>query len=238
MSPVNGQVDRVARTVVERSANGVTRIVAGVAAHPILGALPLKAMVPGVDGAIRNAIDLLKEDGVEETIVHATDALNGRVSKLAGGALRRATGLLAKVLGTRRGPVLTESETLLGQGIGDPATAIPLVVNLMGRLFDQDDVIARASEAIADVGWAKRHVREGRLEKLRHSNELWVRPVTVLAHGLGPLWLVPLPIGVPLAPLAAAVLLVWVVLISGDQLDTRRPAPDFWKGVVRRSKGE
>jgi hypothetical protein len=41
-----------------------------------------------------------------------------------------------------------------------------------------------------------------------------------------------------LAPLAAAVLLVWVVLISGDQLDTRRPAPDFWKGVVRRSKGE
>jgi len=60
-----------------------------------------------------------------------------------------------------------------------------------------------------------------------------------LSQGLSPLWLVilPLPIPMPVAPIAAAVLFVWTVLVSGDQLDSKGPFPGFWKGVVRRSEG-
>ena len=85
----------------------------------------------------------------------------------------------------------------------------------------------RSPEARASGSGEKRRV--GRLVK---TNERWLRPANILAHGLGPLWLVVLPFGVPLAPVVAAVLMAWVIDISGDQLDSGRPVTNFWRGVV------
>jgi hypothetical protein len=48
-------------------------------------------------------------------------------------------------------------------------------------------------------------------------------PIEKLSHGVGPLWLVilPLPVPAPLAPVAAGILFIWTIFISGDLLDSR-----------------
>jgi len=239
VTPVNGHVDRAARTIVDNSAESVKSIFVGVASHLIAGALPLTAVVPGADGAIGKAIDLLEEEDIESTIEFAAQSSKGRVSKLAGRALKHATGLLVKILGEEhRGPVLAQARTLVGQGVSDSASPPSLAGGLMGRLFDLDHVVIQGSEVIDDDGWYERVQREARLERLRRANRLWVGPVQYLSRGLGPLWLLPLPIGIPVAPIVAGALIVYVILISGDQLDSQGAWPDFWRGVVRRSSGD
>jgi hypothetical protein len=37
---------------------------------------------------------------------------------------------------------------------------------------------------------------------------------------------------VPAAPIAACVILAWVILITGDQLDARGPFRNFWDGLA------
>ena len=88
----------------------------------------------------------------------------------------------------------------------------------------------------------ERRKRAKRLRKLVKSHERWLAPVEKLSGGLGHLWLVPIPIPVwshalPAAPAGAAVLLAWVMLLGGDQLDAKG-YPNFRKGVVRRAGGE
>lgn len=62
----------------------------------------------------------------------------------------------------------------------------------------------------------------------------------MLSHILGPLWTIPMPSpqAIPLAPVAAAVLIAWALLLGGDQLDSRYfPFMIFWNGVVDRASG-
>ncbi|MFI4971090.1 MAG: hypothetical protein ACHP7H_00305 [Hyphomicrobiales bacterium] len=232
----NDTVDAVARAIVNQSADAVTGVVNAAAAHILEVALPVA--VAGVHGAFAVVVDQFQELSLDEAIDQAVDAMDGRVSRLAGLALKRAKRLLIKVLGPHRERVVVASRDLLLKS--RPGAVHPIAAYPMALLLSEQHVIDEGSEALDGVGGRKRQIREYRLEMLQASNKRWVRPVEWLSHGLGPLWLVilPLPIGpVPVAPIAAAVLFVWTVLISGDQLDSPGIFPDFWKGVIRRSKG-
>jgi hypothetical protein len=72
------------------------------------------------------------------------------------------------------------------------------------------------------------------LRKTRMHNKRWVvRPVSLLARTLHPLYAVPIG-PVPAAPIAARLLLGWTILITGDQLDAPGALfPNFYcPGVV------
>jgi hypothetical protein len=241
--PENDRVRGTADAIVEQSASGVTAIVVGLASAPLIGLvpLPLPKGVQGIDGAIRTALPLLEEQAAEAVLEKAIGKIQGHVSKLVGMGLGRAKRLLVKILGVHKDDVVANAKQLVADGACRQDSDLSLVADLMARLFNEPKVIADGTARIASAGLVARVRREHRLDRLRVSNERWVQPVDILSHGLGHLWLVPLPLPIgpiPVAPVAGMVLLVWVVLISGDQLDSPRPVPDFWKGVVRRASGE
>jgi hypothetical protein len=213
--------------ILRRSERAVTSVIAGVTAAPLVGALPLPA---GVPDAVREMLEHLGEWAIEE----AVDQLPGRVSRLVRLALNRVKRLLGKILGDYRDDLVTTvSGTVLAPGAG--------VKWAMNHLFGAENVYTRGREAFQKAAGAERRTRARRLRKLEKSNERWVEPVRILSLGLGKLWIVPIPLGpgifVPAAPAAAAALLAWVVLVSGDQLDSDGHYPNFWKGVVQRSEG-
>jgi hypothetical protein len=51
-----------------------------------------------------------------------------------------------------------------------------------------------------------------------------------------PLWAVSIS-GIPAAPIAAAGLLGWTIMITGNQLDSPGPFSNIWKGVIQRAEG-
>jgi hypothetical protein len=188
---------------------------------------------------IRWLLEHLGEWGLKD----AVDEMSGRISKLVRQLFKRATSLLIKVLGEDQAAVLGKVSELLEQDAANLSRQ--LLVSAMSWVYETGQVEDRAWEGFNPEGRSlpasDRDRRIEKLKKLEKSNRRWVGPVEALSHGIGPLWAVPIPcvpIPVPAAPAAAIVLLAWVVLISGDQLDAGRPYPDVWKGVVRRSHGE
>jgi len=213
--------------ILRRSERAVTGVIAGVTAAPLIGTLHLPA---GVPDALREMLERLGEWAIED----AVDQLPGRVSRLVRLALKRVKRLLSKILGGYRDDLVTAvSGTLLAPGAG--------VGWAMDHLLGAEKVLNRGREAFQNAAATERRTRARRLRKLENSNERWVEPVHILSSGLGKLWSVPIPLGpgiiVPAAPAAAAALLAWVVLVSGDQLDSDGHYPNFWKGVVQRSEG-
>ena len=223
-----------AEAIVERSADGVTKVVVGVATHALMAGLPSAAS--GVHGALRTGLDLMQEADAETVIDDAVDLAQGQVSRLVGMGLRRAGSLLRKIGGKNAHLVVRSAGDVLGEWADKAAMVDSIVADVMARLYHSDDVILRSSARFTGLSARQRRHRVRELTKLRNSNERWVKPVNYLSYGLGPLWLVPLP--VPVAPIAAAILLTWVVLISGDQMDASFPFTNFWRGVYRRSGGE
>jgi hypothetical protein len=70
------------------------------------------------------------------------------------------------------------------------------------------------------------------LNKILKHNKRWVaRPVPILAHRLRPLWMVHIGV-VPVAPIAACLLLAWTTLFTGDQLDAPGPFPNLLRQGV------
>ncbi len=237
MSPVNQRVSGTTDTIVNRSARGVRGVLVNVASHFIAAALPLKVHVSHSSEAIDKGFDLLKEADVEQTIELASEKSKGQVTKLGGEALKRATKLLGKVLDGQKANAVAQGRVLAAAGSESPAQWTPLTETIMGKMLGAADVVADGSLSIDSVGWAHRRLREAALGRLEHTNKLWVGPVRYVSSALGPLWFVPLPIGVPLAPIVAGMLLVYVVVVSGDQLDSKGPFPNFWKGVRLRAAG-
>jgi hypothetical protein len=224
----------VGQAVLYGSADAVKAVIAGASAAPLVGAVPLPA---GVSDPIRELLERFGEWALDEAI----DDLPGRVSKLVRLALKRVKRLLGKILHGYRDDVIDASDQLLSDGARDESAHRTVVAQLMSRLYDTGDVLDRGTAAIDAAHGLELRARVRRLRKLEKSNGRWVGPVKLLSPGLGKLWAVPIPLGpvlLPAAPAAAAALLAWVVLVSGDQLDTRRHFPNFWKGVVRRSEGE
>jgi hypothetical protein len=229
----NQEVGQAVRTIRSRSADAITDIVAGTAAPPLVGVLPLPA---GVPAAMQQLLEQFGEWGVEQAIDH----LPGRVSRLVRLALNRVKRLLGKILGDYRDDVVAASVRLLSDGSGDETARRDFMNEALSRLFDTRDVMDRGTAAIDRADRLALRARVRRLRKLQDSNGRWIGPVEILSLGLGSLWAVPIvmgPVVMPAAPAAAAALLAWVVLVSGDQLDTKRRVPNFWKGVVQRSEG-
>ena len=138
-------------------------------------------------------------------------------------------------------------------GAFDPEELITgnIIVHLVGRVFKSETIASTAFKNLAKCrtiwtdGQLQLHRIESRerkrrvrgLKKLTRSNKRWVGPAGAVAAGLGPLWAAGVA-GVPAAPVVAFVLLAWSILITGDQLDAEGLYPNFWKGVLRISKGE
>ncbi|MEO8908260.1 MAG: hypothetical protein ABI310_09315 [Microbacteriaceae bacterium] len=231
-----GEVDFTVRKIIRRSATSVTKITAGVTAAPLVGALPLQWSAT-VAEAIHNVLEQVGEWAIEETI----ERVLGRISILVRAALKRVKRLISTFLGRYVTSVSPHSEELINEGVAIDRGAREVVYGLMWRLYKADAVIDDA--AVAFVGLSRNDIRAraARLRKLERSNERWVGPIEIISKGIGPLWRVPIPLGpfiIPAGPVAAAVMLAWVVLISGDQLDRGGIYPNVWKGVVRRSQGE
>ena len=231
--PENDVVRWTADAIVDRSADGVTWVVAGVAAHALAGGLPAVAL--GGHRELRTGLDLIREAGAENAIDRAVDVAKGRVSKLVGMGLKRAGQLLVRVADGRLEGVADRASGVLSEWAARTQSVDSILGELMAIVYSEDHVVRRSSNILCPLDGRTQRQRERRLWKLRDSNERWIKPVRYLAYGLGPLWLVPLP--VPVAPIAAAMMLVWVILISGDQMDAGGPFPGFWKGVVQRSDG-
>ncbi|WP_327139060.1 hypothetical protein [Nocardia sp. NBC_01327] len=221
----------VIRKILFQSADATRSVFAGLLAAPLVG-----AVVPGAADTVRQLLERLGEWQIDLAI----DGLPHRISALVRSALRLARRMLLKVLGTRQARVASDVGALI---TGGASTRDRLgIAQLMSYMYYTGDVGDRAYDAFTAPGATAqdRRRRGERLRKLEKSNKRWVGPVEKLSLGLGPLWIVSIPLGigtVAAAPAAAAVLLAWLVLMSGDQLDAKH-YPDFWKGVVRRAAGE
>jgi hypothetical protein len=235
-------VVQTTNAIVERSADGVVAVTAGLVVGPALG--PMHLSVPGTGPGFASAIDtlatLLREQITEEAFEDVVDQVPGRMTKLVVRGIGRSRRLLDKILGGRRDDMAAKARELAATGACEEGKDRSIVAVLMADIYDRDDVVNRGSARLLS-GAADRKHREDRLGALQRTNERWICPVKVISKGLGPMWALPMPspIGpVPAAPVVGFVLLVWDVFVSGDHLDARGPFSNFWKGVVRRSDGE
>ncbi|OBI24096.1 hypothetical protein A5713_08170 [Mycobacterium sp. E2497] len=230
-------VGHAIRVIRRQTAESITSVFVGLTAVPVMDAIPLPANKELVD-VLR---DLLEEPG-SWAVEEAVKELPRGISKWCRWALGKATQLLKRVLGEQRFEAL---DRLLAKGATTKTT--DFISQTLVWVYDTGDVIERGEAAFDPAGQplkkSERNRRGARLGKLEKSNKKWLGPIKLLSPGVGHLWYVPIPLPVPphalpAAPAAAAVLLAWTLLLSGDQLDTRYPYPNFWKGVVRRAKGE
>ena len=231
-------VGHAVRVIRRQTAESITCVFVGLTAVPLMDAvIPLPANKELVE-VLR---DFLEEPG-SWAVEEAVKELPRGISKWCRWALGKATQLLKKVLGEQRFEAL---DRLLAKGATTKTT--DFLFQALIWVYDTGDVIERGEAAFELPGHplknSERNKRGARLGKLEKSNKKWLGPIKVLSPGVGHLWYVPIPLPVPphalpAAPAAAAVLLAWALLLSGDQLDTRHPYPNFWKGVVRRAQGE
>lgn len=233
---VNGDaVGHAIRVIRRQAAEPIIGVFVGLTAVPLMDAIPLPLDTTAVD-VIRGLLEEPPSWAVEE----AVKELPRGASKWARWALGKATQLLIKVLGPDR-LAIEELDKLLAKGTAKNGTE--LVAAALVWAYDTGDVIERGEAAYNAAPAAQRNKRGTRLRKLEESNKRWLGPIKLLAPGVGHLWAVPIPLPVPphvlpAAPAAAAVLLAWTLILSGDQLDSRYPYPNLWKGVVRRAGGE
>jgi hypothetical protein len=234
-------VTQTTRVIVDRSADGVVAVVAGLVVGPALAAMT--APVPGAGHGFAAAIDtlagLFQEQATEQAFEDVVDQIPGRVAKLVVRGIGRSRRLLNKILGNRRHTMATQARQLAASGACDEGRPPALVAQLMGRLYNSTGVITQATTSLVGADW-DRERREHRLVALQTTNQRWLYPVEFISRGLGPMRavLIPSPLGpVPAAPVVGMVLLIWDVFISGDHLDARGPFPDFWKGVIHRADG-
>jgi hypothetical protein len=231
-------VGHAIRVIRRQTAESITSVFGGLTAVPLMDAvIPLPANKELVD-VLR---DLLGEPG-SWAVEEAVKELPRGISKWCRWALGKATQLLKRVLGEQRFEAL---DKLLAKGATTKTT--DFISQTLVWVYDTGDVIERGEAAFDPPGQplkkSERNKRGARLGKLEKSNKKWLGPIKLLSPGVGHLWYLPIPLPVPphalpAAPAAAAVLLAWALLLSGDQLDTRYPYPNFWKGVVRRAQGE
>ncbi|MGX9790402.1 hypothetical protein [Mycobacterium sp. MMS18-G62] len=228
-------VGHAIRVIRRQAAESINSVLVGLAAVPLMDWIPLPT---GTEAGklVRDLLDEPASWAVEEV----TKQLPRGISKWSRWALGKATQLLKKVLGKQRFEAL---DRLLAKGAA--TTGTDLLADALVWVYDTGDVIQRGEAAFDPPGKPlkvqERRKRGDRLSKLEKSNKRWLTPIKVLSPGVGHLWSVPIPLGpvaIPAAPAAAAVLLAWALVLSGDQLDTRYPYPNFWKGVVRRAQGE
>lgn len=235
-------VVRTTDAIVERSADGVVAVTAGLVVGPALG--PMRLTVPGAGPGFASAIDvlatLLREQMTETAFEDVIDQVPGRMTKLVVRGIGRSRRLLNKILGSQRNEMAEKARELAATGACAEGEGPSIIAVLIGGIYDRVDVVNRGSAHLSTSA-ADRKRREDRLVALEKTNERWIFPVEVISRGLGPMWALPMPspIGpVPAAPVVGIVLLVWDVFVSGDHLDARGPFSNFWKGVVRRSDGE
>lgn len=241
-----GQVDgdavgHAVRVIRIQTAESINSVFVGLAAVPVLDMI-----IPLPEG--KEALELLR-DALEEPTSWAVEEVAKEIPKVISRwsrwALRKATELLHRVLGDHRVQVLERVDELLK--VGSAKSGTNLISGALVWVYDTGDVIERGEAAFEPPGQplpaGQRRNRATRLRKLEESNKKWLTPIKLLSPATGHLWCVPIPLpipphAIPAAPAAAAVLLAWTVLLSGDQLDTRYPFPNVWKGVVRRAQGE
>jgi hypothetical protein len=231
-------VGHAIRVIRRQTAESIISLFVGLTAVPLTDAvIPL----PAGKELAEVLRDLLEEPG-SWAVEEAVKELPRGISKWCQWVLGKATQLLKKVLGEQR---FEELDRLLAKGATTKTT--DFIAQALVWVYDTGDVIARGEAALDPPGnplkYSERNKRGARLAKLEQSNRKWLGPIKVLSPGVGHLWFVPIPLplpphALPAAPAAAAVLLAWALLLSGDQLDTRYPYPNIWKGVVRRAQGE
>ena len=232
-------VGHAIRVIQRQTADAVVSVFVGLAAVPLMDAvIPL----PANKEAVEILRDLLEEPA-SWAVEEVTKELPRGASKWSRWALGKATQLLKKVIGQQRFEAL---DRLLAKGAATSST--DLVAQVLIRVYDTGDVIDRGEAALHPPGHPlksrQRSGRGTRLRKLENSNKKWLTPIKLLSPAVGHLWHVPIPLPVPplvlpAAPAAAAaVLLAWALVLGGNQLDSRYPYPNFWKGVVRRAQGE
>jgi hypothetical protein len=225
-------------TILDNTAEALVKVMAELAAGPVLGALI--PTPPGMDEAYENRLELVRsllETPTAWAIEKASDLIPSRVARWAQQAVRRATALVVKVIGQQHFDQLSRLINKMTEG-GVGATA--MIAHGLKYAYGSKDVCQRGFEAFDPHSAPIRRWRALRLRQLERSNERWLEPVGVLSHTLGPLWTIPMPCppAIPLAPVAAAVLIAWALLLGGDQLDSRYfPFMIFWNGVVDRASG-
>ncbi|WP_426594184.1 hypothetical protein ACPPVS_01430 [Cellulomonas sp. McL0617] len=220
-SSVGLEVDSTVRGIVFESARRASGVLVAAGLGPLAHLLPFSE-------AVRLALEPVAGQATE----WALDKLSGRISRLVRRALARARRLLGQLVGSnRQGVVRVARELVTGYEGGG------LLAPALWRLFGAQSVL---DEGVAQLGAAPKAqvpARAHRLHRLGRSNKRWLAPVAVVQEGLGPLWAVPVVPPVPAAPLVAAVLLAWILVTSGDQLDSAH-FPDVWNGVIKRAQGQ
>lgn len=227
-------VEHATEAITEDTADTVFSVLKALAVDPVLHAL--LPIPPDVTAAHASRIELVRnllEEPVEWAIEKAADAIPTRVAKWAQAALRRATKLLVKVIGRHRFEQLNEL-------LGGPVGATALVAAALKAMYDTNDVVQRGRNAFDPHSKPIQLWRATRLRQLERSNSRWLAPVEPLTNAIGPLWTIPVPFPphIPAAPVAAAILIGWALLLGGDQLDSCHfPYLIFWHGVVDRASG-
>src|ERR1017187_3096973 len=126
--PENAEVRWTADAIVDRSADGVTWVVTGVAAHALVAGVPAVAF--GGQRALITGLDLIREAGAEASIDQAVGVASGRVSRLVGMGLRHAGALLVRVTDGRIQDVTDRAVGVLNEW----ATRASSVSSIVGEL--------------------------------------------------------------------------------------------------------
>lgn len=223
-------------TICDNTAETMLKVMAELAAGPVLGALI--PTTPGIADPLADRLEMVRkvlEAPTAWAIEKAVDVVPNRVARWAQEAMRRATALVVKVIGQHR---FDQIRHLINEKT-EGATA--RIARRLNYVYGTEDVVQRGMAAYDPRSKPVRYARRVRLWQLERSNETWLTPVNSLCHTLGPLWAIPMPCPpfFPLAPVAAAILIAWALLLGGDQLDSRYyPFMIFWHGVVDRASGQ
>jgi hypothetical protein len=228
---ITDSVLHTVRSIVEHCASSTTAVVVGVTVSPALD-----ATFPG----FKNAAETVKvalEHPVENDLENAVNKIKvgSWISKIVCKVLARARKLIRKLLGDYQRLSITDTLKLVGPSLAKQDLEISLVDKAAAAALHADEVLNAALETVNSLFSKQLQVPRASksLAKLRGSNERWVGKVEDLAKALGPLWAVVTPIG-PVAPYAAAALLIWTFLVSGDQMDSAAHFPKMWVGVDQR----
>lgn len=217
----NPKVHEVVNTLIDRAACAGTATSSGLA-DSALGWAAL---------ALLDDVICLLPGGAGSAVTSAHTA----VSRLVGPVLERAVALTARFTSTN--PTAVALLRDLVPAVAECATE-QAVNESLRSLFSACRVEFEAADALDSTNQEERSRRAERLNQLERRNGELVGPVQFIGrHAVPSLARLPAPGGPLASAIAGVVLLAWILLVTGDQLDAHG-YPRIWPGVVSVSRGE
>lgn len=186
--------------------------------------------VPHVGAAFHHVAGVLHHAaGVSPRDLQSTiRRIAGRVSKLVTKLFHRVRDVIDRVGAAFSGTLRSLMDRFAAHGRDTVQDGV--VDHILGGIFGVRELELRVRVAQNRDGRMGDKARATELQDLRKANRRWVGPAEKVTHGFR--FLAPVHLGpIPALAVAAGAVMVWTIILTGDQLDARGPFPNFWDGV-------